>query len=138
MSVHTLTNGNHLRESTSISVPTSPLVNRPRRLRHSPAVRAMLRETQLAPDACILPLFVTHGRHVRRPISSMPGVLQLSVDQLAAEAEQITRLGIPAVILFGIPAEKDPVGLENFAADGIVQQAVRVMKAAVPDLLVIT
>jgi len=81
---------------------------------------------------------VTHGQRVRQPIASMPGVYQLSIDQLAAEAEEVAALGIPAVILFGLPAEKDPVGLENFAANGIVQQAVRAIKAAVPKLVVVT
>jgi porphobilinogen synthase len=86
----------------------------------------------------ILPLFVTHGQGVRQPIGSMPGVFQLSVDQLAQEAAEATELGVPAVLLFGIPASKDPVGLENFAQDGIVQQAVRAIKAAAPGLTVIT
>lgn len=114
------------------------LMIRPRRLRTSPNMRAMVRETSLAADDFIYPLFVTHGQNVRNPISSMPGIYQLSVDQLAAEAESVAGLGIPAVILFGIPAEKDPVGLENFASQGIVQQAVRAIKKAVPDLVVIT
>ena len=109
-----------------------------RRLRHSPALRAMVRETQLAPDDFIYPLFVTHGHGVQNPIRSMPGIAQLSVDMLAEEAASIAGLGIPAVLLFGIPAAKDPVGLENFAADGIVQQAVRTLKNAVPDLVVVT
>ena len=111
---------------------------RPRRLRHSPTLRAMVRETQLAPDDFIYPLFVTHGQNVRNPISSMPGVFQLSLDQLAAEAEELLALGVPAVVLFGIPASKDPVGLENFADDGIIQQAIRALKAAAPSLVVIT
>src|SRR5512146_1180687 len=96
---------------------------RPRRLRISPQLRAMVRETQLAPDDLIYPLFVTHGRGVRAEISSMPGVYNLSVDQLAAEVRSTAGLGIPAVLLFGIPSEKDPIGLENFAPDGIIQQA---------------
>ncbi len=111
---------------------------RPRRLRLNPQIRAMVRETTLAPDDFIYPLFVTHGRGVQNAIRSMPGVYQLSVDQLAREAESIARLGIPAVILFGIPAEKDPIGLENFALDGIVQQAVRAIKDAVPEMVVVT
>jgi porphobilinogen synthase len=97
-----------------------------------------VRETALAPDDFIYPLFVTHGSHVRNPIASMPGVFQLSVDQLAGEAEDLLALGIPAVLLFGRPAAKDPVGLENFADDGIVQQAVRALKDAAPDLVVVT
>jgi porphobilinogen synthase len=111
---------------------------RPRRLRVSPQIRAMVRETALAPDDFIYPLFVTHGRNVRHPIRSMPGVYQLSVDQLAGEAKSVAGAGIPAVILFGIPAAKDPIGLENFAPDGIVQQAVRQIKASVPQLVVVT
>jgi porphobilinogen synthase len=111
---------------------------RPRRLRSSPALRRMVRETHLAPADFIYPLFVAHGEGVRQPIPSMPGVFQLSVDQLAREAQEVTALGIPAVVLFGLPAEKDPVGLENFAADGIVQQAIRALKSAVPQLIVIT
>lgn len=121
-----------------VSTQRSQLTARPRRLRLSSQIRAMVRETSLAPDDFIYPLFVTHGRQVRRPIHSMPGVFQLSVDQLAAEAESIVSLGIPAVILFGIPAAKDAVGQENFAPDGIVQQAIRALKSAVPDLLVVT
>ena len=114
------------------------LTHRPRRLRRLPALRHMVRETHLAPADFIYPLFVRHGTAVRQPIPSMPGIDQLSVDQLAAEAEEIAALGIPAVILFGLPASKDPVGLENFADDGIVQQAIRALKTAVPDLLVVT
>ena len=111
---------------------------RPRRLRTSPALRAMVRETQLAADDLIYPLFVTHGQQVRRPIGAMPGVFQLSIDQLAGEADMLGELGVPAVLLFGIPAAKDPVGLENFAEDGIVQQAVRALKQAAPELVVVT
>ena len=114
--------------------PTS----RPRRLRHTPALRRMVRETELNPSDFIYPLFVRHGRNIRREVPSMPGVFQFSVDQLAAEAREVWQLGIPAVILFGIPAEKDPVGLENFALEGIVQQAVRAIKDAVPEMVVVT
>ena len=113
-------------------------INRPRRLRRTPALRRMVRETELNPADFIYPLFVQHGHNVRQPIVSMPGQLRLSVDQLAAEAAELLTLGIPAVILFGIPAHKDPVGAENFADEGIVQQAVRALKAAAPDLVVIT
>ncbi|RMG94186.1 MAG: porphobilinogen synthase [Chloroflexi bacterium] len=113
-------------------------VARPRRLRRMPALRQMVRETLLTPNDFIYPLFVQHGTGVRQPISSMPGQFRYSVDQLAEEAEAIASLGIPAVILFGIPAEKDPVGVENFAPDGIVQQAIRAIKTAVPQLLVVT
>jgi porphobilinogen synthase len=119
---------------TTSEFPTA----RPRRLRSSPAMRRLVRETTLSVDDLVYPLFVQHGRDVRDEIPSMPGQYRLSVDQLAAEAMEIAGLGIPAVILFGIPAQKDPIGLENFADDGIVQQAVRAIKTAVPDLLVIT
>ncbi|WP_027893851.1 porphobilinogen synthase [Calidithermus chliarophilus] len=109
-----------------------------RRLRASPGLRRMVRETPLAPDDFIYPLFVVHGQGVRREIGSMPGVFNLSVDEAVAEAQEVYRLGIPAVILFGLPQHKDPVGLENFAPDGIVQQAIRAIKKAVPELVVIT
>ena len=111
---------------------------RPRRLRSGTAMRRMVRETHLSPADFIYPLFITHGEGVRNPIASMPGISQLSVDQAVVEAEEAVELGIPSVILFGLPEDKDPVGLENFAADGIVQQAVRALKAAQPELLVIT
>ena len=111
---------------------------RPRRLRLNPAIRRMVRETTLAADDFIYPLFVTHGHNVKHEISSMPGVYQWSIDQLAREAESIAKLGIPGVIVFGLPAEKDPVGLENFAVDGIVQQAARAIKHAVPEMIVVT
>jgi porphobilinogen synthase len=97
-----------------------------------------MRENWLAPADLIYPLFVVHGRDVKREIASMPGNYHWSVDRLPAEAEEIARLGIPAVILFGLPAEKDPIGTENFDSEGIVQQAVRTIKDAVPELFVIT
>ena len=118
------------------NIPT-PII-RPRRLRMSAGVRRMVRETILTPADFIYPLFVTHGDNVRHPIPSMPGIFQFSVDQLADEAAEIAALGIPAVVLFGIPAEKDPIGLDNFADEGIVQKAIRAIKAAQPDLVVIT
>jgi len=113
-------------------------ISRPRRLRHTPALRRMVRETELNPADFIYPLFVRHGRGIRREVPSMPGVFQFSVDQLAAEVREVWGLGIPAVILFGIPETKDPVGLENFALEGIVQQAVRAIKDAVPEMVVVT
>ena len=116
----------------------SNMPHRPRRLRRSPGLRAMVRETELLPSDFIYPFFVTHGTGVRDEIASMPGVFQLSVDQLAGETREVWSLGIPAVVLFGIPASKDPVGLENFAPEGIVQQAVRAIKAATPDMIVVT
>lgn len=117
-----------------MSFPTTRL----RRLRTSANLRAMVRETRLSPHDFIYPLFVVHGDKVHTEIPSMPGVYHQSIDQLAREVEEISTLDIPAVILFGIPAEKDPIGEENFAEDGIVQQAIRAIKAANPDLLVIT
>jgi porphobilinogen synthase len=98
----------------------------------------MVRETLLSPNDFIYPLFVAHGHGVRRPISSMPGVAQLSVDEAVAEAERCAELGIKSVLLFGIPAHKDPVGVENFADDGIVQQAIVAIKRALPEIVVVT
>ncbi len=111
---------------------------RPRRLRANATLRRMVSETQLSPDDFIYPLFVTHGEGVRNPIESMPGIAQLSVDEAVKETREAVELGIPSVILFGIPAHKDPIGEENFADDGIIQQATRALKAEYPDLLVIT
>ncbi len=111
---------------------------RPRRLRLNSSIRRMVRETTLTPDDFVYPMFVTHGDHIQNEIGSMPGVYQWSIDQLARETESIAKLGVPAVLLFGLPAQKDPIGLENFAADGIVQQATRAIKAAVPEMIVIT
>lgn len=114
-------------------------LHRPRRLRRSPALRALVRETALAPHQLIAPLFVTHGHDVRHPITSMPGVHQLSVDgALDAAVDALLVAGVRSVLLFGIPAAKDPVGLENFAEDGIVARAIRHLKARHPDLLVMT
>ncbi|RME81155.1 MAG: porphobilinogen synthase [Caldilineae bacterium] len=115
-----------------------PSAIRPRRLRRTAALRRMVRETELTPADFIYPIFVQHGRDVRQAIASMPGQYRYSVDRLPALARQVWELGVPAVIFFGIPAQKDPVGLENFADDGIVQQAVRAVKDAVPELVVIT
>jgi porphobilinogen synthase len=111
---------------------------RPRRLRISPQIRAMVRETILSPDDLIYPLFVTHGQNVRTEISSMPGVYNLSPDMLNEEIHTIAELGIPAVLLFGIPAEKDPIGVENFLEDGIIQQAIRKIKSIMEEMVVIT
>jgi porphobilinogen synthase len=111
---------------------------RPRRLRRSAALRDLVRETTLEPDDLVQPLFVVVGEDVRHPVASMPGVDQLSVDMLAAEAGELAALGLKAVLLFGIPATKDPHGLESFADDGVVQQAIRVLKEARPDLVVVT
>jgi porphobilinogen synthase len=111
---------------------------RPRRLREKTLVRKLVRETTLAVDDLVYPLFVVHGRGVREPISSMPGQSRLSVDELVKECKDVAGMGIPAVLLFGLPAHKDPRGSEAYADDGIVQQAVRAVKDTVPDLLVVT
>jgi porphobilinogen synthase len=111
---------------------------RPRRLRSSPALRRFVRETELRAADFIYPLFIRHGENIRTEIQSMPGVYQLSLDQLQTEADEILSLGIPAVLLFGIPAHKDSLGSENFAQDGIIQQAIALLKSAAPELLVIT
>jgi len=113
-------------------------VRRPRRLRRSETIRRMVRETILRVDNLIMPLFVVHGRGIRREIPPMPGNYQLSVDQLIREAKEIAALRIPAVLLFGIPERKDAHGSEAYAKDGIIQQAVRAIKDSVSDLLVIT
>jgi porphobilinogen synthase len=111
---------------------------RPRRLREKALLRKLVRETTLAVDDLIHPLFAVHGRGVRETIASMPGQTRLSVDELAKEAKDVAGMGIPAVLLFGVPHTKDPRGSEAYADDGIVQQAVRAVKDTVPDLLVIT
>ncbi|MDX2162387.1 MAG: porphobilinogen synthase [bacterium] len=98
----------------------------------------MVRETQLAPDDFIYPLFVRHGQGIRQPIRSMPGQYQWSVDTLVTEVQEAGALGIPAVILFGIPAAKDACGTENYAADGIIPRAIRAIKQAMPDMIVIS
>jgi porphobilinogen synthase len=98
----------------------------------------MVRETRLSVDDLIMPFFVVHGRDVRHEISSMPGNFQLSVDELVKEAKETAALGIPGIILFGLPASKDAVGSEAYAKDGIVQQAIRAIKDSVSDLVVIT
>ncbi|MBI3980036.1 MAG: porphobilinogen synthase [Chloroflexi bacterium] len=109
-----------------------------RRLRRTAVLRDLVRETILDVRDFIYPLFICHGQGVRRPVGSMPGVDQISPDLLPAEAAQIAALGIPAVLLFGLPATKDEVGSEAYAEDGIVQQAVRVLKRHTPDLIVVT
>jgi len=109
-----------------------------RRLRSSEALRALVRETRLSPSDFVYPLFVTHGEGVREEISSMPGQCHLSLDQLPREAEELRSLGIPAVLLFGLPAEKDELGSEAYDPDGIVQRAVRTLKDASAGLVVIT
>ncbi len=113
-------------------------VHRPRRLRGSPLLRNMVRETSLSPSDFIYPMFVTFGKNVRKKISSMPGCSQLSVDLLVKEAQKVQKLGIPAIILFGIPEHKDERASEAYSPKGVVQQAIKAIKDKVPDLLVIT
>ncbi|MBA3028596.1 MAG: porphobilinogen synthase [Desulfobacteraceae bacterium] len=111
---------------------------RPRRLRQNAAFRRMVRETTLSTDDLILPLFVIGGKKVKTPISSLPGQFHLSVDHLVKTAKDAFNLGIPAIILFGIPDKKDPLGTTAYENNGIVQRAVKEVKSKVPDLLVIT
>ena len=111
---------------------------RPRRLRLHPGVRGMVRETTLAPGDLVYPLFAVHGRGVRTPVQSMPGVFQLSVDLLAEEAREAADLGIPAILLFGIPAAKDARGSESHADDGIIPRAIKAVKDRFPDLVIVT
>ena len=113
-------------------------VHRGRRLRRTEAVRAMVRETVLNPRDFVSPFFVVHGRKLRREISPMPGNYQLSIDELLKEAAEIYQLGIPAVILFGIPDKKDSLGSAGHIEKGIVQQAIRQLKKELPELYVIT
>ncbi len=111
---------------------------RPRRLRRTEVLRRLVRETALAPDDLVWPLFVVPGQRVRNPVKSMPGVFQLSVDELVAEAEQGYEAGVRSVILFGIPEHKDAQGSEAYAADGVVPRAIRALKERLPGLVVMT
>jgi porphobilinogen synthase len=101
-------------------------------------MRRMTRETRLSVDDFVYPIFVTHGRDVRNEIGPMPGMYQLSLDQLIAEVGEVSELGIPAVLLFGIPADKDPLGTEAYEPGGIVQEAIRVIKQTTPELMIVT
>jgi porphobilinogen synthase len=118
---------------------TSSQIHRPRRRRRTDALRRLVREHHLDVADFIQPLFVVHGSKVEREIPSMPGVCHLSVDEsLDREVDRVRALGIPAVLLFGLPAAKDEIGTENFAEDGIVQRALRRLRARHPDLLLLT
>ncbi len=108
-----------------------------RRLRQTSVLRTMAQETRVSVSDLIYPMFVTHGRDVRAEVDSMPNVYQLSLDHLIPEIGQVAALGIRAVLLFGIPATKDPMGTEAYESNGIVQEAIRVIKQTVPDLVVI-
>ena len=111
---------------------------RMRRLRMSASLRALVQENAVTQNDLVWPLFMRHGSGIRRPIASMPGQFQLSVDRLVEHLAPFMELGLQSVMLFGIPAEKDPIGEENFADEGIVQQSIRVLKQAFPQLVVIT
>ncbi len=117
-----------------MSYPT----HRPRRLRRTPALRRLVAETRPSVDGLVLPLFVVPGSARTQPIAAMPGVAQLSIDRAVEECKAVYDLGIPAVILFGIPERKDAVGSAAYAADGIVVRAVAAIKNALPELLVVT
>ena len=112
-------------------------IRRMRRLRRTAALRRLVQETHVAPSQLIWPLFVVHGEGLRRPVGALPGVAQLSVDELVKDAERAASLGLGGIMLFGIPATKDATGSEAYDDQGIVQQAIRAVKRAVPGLLVI-
>jgi len=112
-------------------------IRRMRRLRRTPALRRLVQETQLVPSQLVWPLFVGHGDGMRREVAALPGVYQTSVDERVKDAERAARLGLGGIILFGLPASKDATGSEAYDEQGIVQQAARAVKRAVPDLLVI-
>ncbi len=112
-------------------------IHRPRRLRANELIRSAVRETRLAPADFVYPLFVCPGEGVKREIEAMPGNYQMSVDQIVEECREVASLGIPAVILFGLPESKDPEGSGAYAGDGIVQRAIRAIKSEVKDLLLI-
>ncbi len=114
------------------------MIIRPRRLRKTPAIRAMVRETDLSVKDFIAPLFVKPGKGLKDPIKSMPGQYQFSLDMLVKEVKELWTLGILSVILFGLPDKKDSMGSRSWAEDGIVQLAIQVIKKHVPDMLVVT
>ena len=115
-------------------MPKTPLIQRPRRLRRNPAIRRMVRETIVQPCDLIQPLFIVPGKEIRNPVVSMPGIEQLSIDQAILVAKEAQQLGLGGIILFGIPEKKDPTGTDARNKDGIIQQASRAIKSAVPDL----
>jgi len=123
---------------TQVSTARLALTRRPRRLRRTETIRTLVRETRLTPDCFILPLFVCEGHGVRRPVSSMPGVSQLSVDEAVNEAAAAKSDGVLGVLLFGLPDNKDLIGSKASDQDAAVQHAVRALKREVPDLIVIT
>ena len=113
-------------------------IHRPRRLRRNENLRRMTRETHLRVDDLIMPLFIVPGTRVENPIGAMPGIAQLSIDRAVEECKQIRDLGIPGVILFGIPDEKDAVGSDAYSDNGIIQRALRALREEVPGLTLIT
>jgi porphobilinogen synthase len=133
-----ITESERARKPASNTTPAQFPVARPRRLRLSPGIRRLARETTLGAADFIYPLFVRYGSDERRPISSMPGQFQWSVDRLPDEIGQIAALGIPAVMLFGVPETKDAAGSGNYDPEGITPQAIRAIKAAAPEMVVIS
>ncbi len=125
-------------EASQLPMGNNQLLARPRRLRRLDGLRRMVRETQLRPEDFVYPLFVRYGRDIRQPIASMPGQYQWSVDRLAEEVRTVAALGVPAVVLFGIPEHKDACGSDNYDPAGIVPTAIRAIKDAVPELVVIS
>ena len=113
-------------------------IHRPRRLRSDSRIRRLIRETALSVDDFLYPVFITHGRGLAREVATMPGVYNYSLDKLLEELKEVVRLGIPGVLLFGIPATKDALGSEAYHPDGIIQRGIRGIKEAYPELLVVT
>jgi porphobilinogen synthase len=111
---------------------------RPRKLRRTESLRALIRETTLSPKHLIYPLFIIHGKGIKHPIDAMPGCYQFSVDSVVREAKEVFDLGINAVILFGLPEKKDPMGSHAWIKSGVVQKAISAIKKSAPDLLVVT
>jgi porphobilinogen synthase len=124
--------------ATQVSTARLALTRRPRRLRRTETIRTLVRETKLTPDCFVLPLFVCEGRGVKREVSSMPGVYQLSVDEAVKEAAAANADGVPGVLLFGLPDSKDATGSKAADPDAPVQNAVRTLKREVPELIVFT
>lgn len=114
------------------------MIIRPRRLRRTPAIREMVRETSISVKDFIFPLFVKYGKDKKDPILSMPGHFQFSVDSIVKEAEELWSLGIPSVILFGLPEKKDAIGSSSWADDGVIQRAVYEIKNQLPEMVIVT
>src|ERR1043165_4567522 len=111
---------------------------RMRRLRRTPQIRDLIRETELNLNDLVMPLFIKYGKDRKDPINSMPGLFQLSPDNLVAEIRELKALGVQSVLLFGIPEHKDAIASDSYDVNGIVQQATRIVKDVAPDMLVIT